>query len=111
MGSMVENEIATLRRGLEKIDGVSGTWFEWNLEGAEMVRTLVVEVEFDTDPDSEAFKADVLNEIGSLSLNTLIEASVTATRLKVVPKQTGRADRRAAAQGDSSLPADGSPEA
>jgi hypothetical protein len=47
--------IAAVRQHLEKIDGVSRTWFEWTLNGSEQLKTLVVEVDFDTDPNSPQF--------------------------------------------------------
>ena len=40
---------AVVRQHLENIDAVSRTWFELYLEGSALVRTLVVEVDFDTD--------------------------------------------------------------
>ena len=82
------NATVRLRQDLEKVDGVSATWFEWTLENSEMIRTLVVEVEFDTDPDAEGFKSDALHAVESLALNTLMDASMTTTHLKVVPKRT-----------------------
>ncbi|MDQ0391435.1 hypothetical protein [Labrys monachus] len=84
------DSIARLRRDLERIEGVCGTWFEWTLENSEMIRTLVVEVDFDTDPDSEAFGRDGLHEIESAALNVIMDASIPTTHLKVVPARGAR---------------------
>ena len=80
------NEIPAFRETLAKIEGISKTWFEWVLEGSEMVRTLVVEVEFDTNPDSEGFNEGAIGEIGSAALNELTVGNIPTTRLRVVPK-------------------------
>jgi hypothetical protein len=83
---IMASEIAPFRREVEKIDGVSRTWLEWNLENSEMIRMLVVEVDFDTDPDAEGFKRQALHDIESAALNVLMDAALPTTRLKVVPK-------------------------
>jgi hypothetical protein len=54
---------AIVRRHIEKIDGVSRTWFEWTAEDSTMVKTLVVEVSFDTDPNNESFRQGVIDAI------------------------------------------------
>jgi hypothetical protein len=55
---------AIVRQHLEKIDGVSRTWFEWSFDaGAHRIKTLVVEVNSDTDPTSSEFRENVLNAI------------------------------------------------
>jgi hypothetical protein len=41
---------AIVRKHIEKIDGVSRTWFEWISRDSAMAKTLVVEVEFDKRP-------------------------------------------------------------
>ena len=43
------NGKAIVRERVEKIDGVSRTWFEWLSRDSTMAKTLVVEIEFDTD--------------------------------------------------------------
>jgi hypothetical protein len=52
---MGEQEVAVVRRALARVPGVSRTWFEWTLEGDKQTKTLVVEVSFDTDPNSTKF--------------------------------------------------------
>jgi hypothetical protein len=51
------------KKSLERIDGVSRTWFEWVDEGAHLVKVLVVEVDFDTDPNSTEFDQSVIDAI------------------------------------------------
>jgi hypothetical protein len=45
-------DIAVVRQELAKHPEVSMTWFEWTLEDDHKLKTLVVEVKFDTDPTS-----------------------------------------------------------
>ena len=40
----MKTDIATVREHIEKIAGVSRTWFEWSLENSTWSKTLVVEV-------------------------------------------------------------------
>jgi hypothetical protein len=54
---------AIVRKHLEKIAGVSRTWFEWSFEAGRRLNTLVVEVTFDTDPNSSEFRGSVLSAI------------------------------------------------
>jgi hypothetical protein len=39
------------------------TWFEWSLEESTLLKTLVVEVEFDTDPNNPQCRRNVLDAI------------------------------------------------
>ena len=43
---------------------MSRTWLEWSFENSVWTKTLVVEVEFDTDPKSPEFRQDVIDTIG-----------------------------------------------
>jgi hypothetical protein len=78
---------SVLRQRVEQIDGVSRAWFEWILEDSTMAKILVVEVEFDTDPDGPRFRQSVLDAIE----NTTMELSKNDTtaivgHLRIVPK-------------------------
>jgi hypothetical protein len=50
---------AVVRQHIQKIAGVTRTWFEWTWEDSTWVKTLVVEVEFDTDPNEYEFRRAV----------------------------------------------------
>ena len=63
----MKKDIASVRQHIEKIAGVSRTWFEWSLENSTWSKTLVVEVEFATDPNTFGLQ-NVLNAIGNLAL-------------------------------------------
>ena len=76
---------ATVRQHVEKINGVSRTWFELNLEESALVRNLVVEVEFDTDPNNSHFSQNVLDAIVSTARGVL-ENETIVSHLKIVPK-------------------------
>jgi hypothetical protein len=78
--------IAIIRHHIEKITGVSRTWFEWSWENSLWVKTLVVEVEFDTDPNSYEFRRSVLDAIQDTACGVLGEETTMAvSHLKIVP--------------------------
>ncbi len=77
---------AVVRRHLEKIDGVSRTWFEWTLEDSALIKTLVVEVDFDTDPNTFQFRQNVLDAIQATATDVLEnETTMVVSHLRVVP--------------------------
>ena len=84
----MRNEMDALREILANIEGISKNWFEWSLDGSEMVRTLVVQVDFDTDPESKDFNADAISKIGSAALNVLSVGNIATTNIRVVPKKS-----------------------
>jgi hypothetical protein len=78
---------STIRDRVEKTDGVSRTWFEWVLHNAMMVRVLVVEVEFDTDPDNPRFRQSVLDAIEDIIIDESKNETISIEgHLKIVPK-------------------------
>jgi hypothetical protein len=52
-----------------------------------MVKTLVVEVKFDTDPNNTRFRRSVINAIHE-TVDAVLknETTMTVSRLKIVPK-------------------------
>ena len=56
--SGLRTDIAIVRQHVARIDGVARTWLEWDWEGDGLVKTLVVEVGFDTDPNSPGFRPE-----------------------------------------------------
>jgi hypothetical protein len=78
---------AIVRQHVEKIDGVSRTWFELTLKDEMLVRTLVVEVEFDTDPNCSGFRQSVLDAIKDTAVGVLAnETPMIVSDLKIVPE-------------------------
>jgi hypothetical protein len=78
---------AIVRERVEKIDGVSRTWFEWTSRDSTMAKTLVVEVEFDTDPNNSRFRQSVIDEIYE-TVDAVLknETTMIVSHLKIVPK-------------------------
>jgi hypothetical protein len=78
---------AIVRERVEKIDGVSRTWFEWTSRDSTMAKTLVVEVEFDTDPNNSHFRQSVIDEIYE-TVDAVLknETTMIVSHLKIVPK-------------------------
>jgi hypothetical protein len=75
---------AIVRQQIEKIAGVTRTWFEWAWEDSAWVKTLVVEVEFDTDPNEYEFRRSVLDAIEETARG--VETTMIMSRLRVVPR-------------------------
>ena len=83
----MEAGIAIVRRELSEHPQVSRTWFEWTHEEGGWLRTLVIEVTFDTDPNSPAFNAVALDEIEAIVRDVLANKTTMAVSyLRVVPK-------------------------
>lgn len=83
--------VAIVRQELAKLPSVSRTWFEWTFEDGGWLRTLLVEVRFDTDPNSPGFNAMALDDIEAAVRDTLTtKTTMTISHLRVVPK-TGAA--------------------
>jgi hypothetical protein len=78
---------AIVRQHVERIDGVTRTWFEWSREEEALVKTLVVEVAFDTDPNSPQHRPNVLDAIEDTVIEVLRnETTMAVTHLKIVPR-------------------------
>ncbi len=85
----MKGNIAIVREALSKLPDVSRTWFEWSWEDAMWVKTLVIEVGFDTDPNSSAFNQSTLDAIESTVIGVLTEdTTLIVSYLKIVPKST-----------------------
>jgi hypothetical protein len=88
---------AIVRQHLERIDGVSRTWFEWDSfewdsEETTLVKTLVVEVEFDTDPNNPQCRQNVLDAIRDTAMGVLKnDTTMSVSHLKIVPKSDSKA--------------------
>ena len=82
-------DVAAIRQKLSKVPGVSRTWFEWDWDSQQeaLVKALIVEVSFDTDPNSSKFNKFALDEIERTARGASTTMSVT--NLRIVP-----ADRR-----------------
>src|ERR1700733_13075337 len=82
----VKPDIAIIRHRLSMIDGVSQTWFEWELEDWTWNTTLVVEVDFDTDPHAPGFQPAVIEAIATAAIEFSKEKTkMVVNHLKVVP--------------------------
>ena len=78
---------AVVRQHIERIDGVSRTWFEWTLGEHGLEKTLVVEVDFDTDPNNEEHRGNVLDAIEGTAKEVLAnETTMAVSHLRIVPK-------------------------
>ena len=78
---------AGVRDAVEKVEGVTRSWFEWNLSRDVFTNVLVVEVDWDTDPNGgghRQFALDSIKETVAEFLDTKTTMGVHA--LKVVPK-------------------------
>ena len=87
----METDVAVVRQHIEKIQGVSRTWFEWSDEDGLMVKTLVVEITDDTDPNSPDFNRSLIDAIEDTAKGVLEhETTLIVSHLKIVPKRGKR---------------------
>jgi hypothetical protein len=64
-----------------------GRFVRDNPEDSTMVKTLVVEVSFDTDPNNESFRQGVIDAIRDTAGGVLEnETTMIVSHLKIVPK-------------------------
>jgi hypothetical protein len=61
----------------------------WNgLTGDNLLKVLVVEVDFDTDPNAAGFRQKVINAISSTTDDVLQnETSIAIDQLQIIPKR------------------------
>jgi hypothetical protein len=77
---------ATVRIEIERLDGVTRAWFEWIYEKGELSKTLAVEVNFDTDPNSLHFRQSVIDAIVNIAEAASERDTTTGVcRLRIVP--------------------------
>jgi hypothetical protein len=75
------------RLAVESIPEVTGTWYEWAL-GGEILKMLVVEVSFDTDPNSPECRRNVLEAMRGTVIGFLEkETTMIVSHLKIIPKR------------------------
>ena len=89
---------AMVRELVERIEGVTRTWFELEIEGHNRKKTLVVEVSFDFDANSAHFlraACDAIEETVAMVLRE--ENSNMVSKLKIV----SRAQQSAAKSADA----------
>jgi hypothetical protein len=79
---------AVVRWHVERIDGVSRTWFEFESDDkGALVKTLVVEVDFNTDPNSAECRREVIDAIESTVKDALAnETTMIVSRVRIVPR-------------------------
>ena len=85
---------AMVRELVERIEGVVGTHFELEIKGHNHKKTLVVEVDFDLDPNSSHFSRAKLESIEN-TFQTVIreENSEVVSKLKIVGRTSRSTDK------------------
>jgi hypothetical protein len=75
-----------VRKEVERLVGVMKAWFEWIYKKGELLKVLVVEVSFDTDPNSLHFRQSVIDVIFDTAKAALEEdTTMVVSRLRIVP--------------------------
>jgi hypothetical protein len=89
-------EKTSIRHRVESIAGVSRTWFEWAGADRSAAKVLVVEVSFDTDPNSSSFSGNTIEAIGKTYQEVNQEGlqiedarPVIISGLRIVPARSG----------------------
>jgi hypothetical protein len=84
--AVVADGKAIVRERVDKIDGVSRAWFGWLSRDSMMAKTLVVEIEYDTDPNNDRFRQSVIDAIYETVDSVLKdETTMTINHLRIVP--------------------------
>jgi hypothetical protein len=82
----MHSQTAIVIQAVAKLPGVSRAWFEWNLEPDGNSKTLVVEVNFDTDPNSSNYDPDAMADIAACIQETLAKRTpMLISWVRVVP--------------------------
>ena len=86
-GQAMQSAFAFIRQKLSKVPGVSRTWFEWewSREDNALAKTLIVEVSFDTDPNSPNHDPSALQEINRATQEASQKATMVINHLRIVP--------------------------
>jgi hypothetical protein len=85
-GTMSEDK-AVVRQHLERIAGVTRTWFELSHVGGALLKTLVVEISFDTDPNAASYNQAAIDSIFDTAKGVLTdETTMTVSDLRIVPR-------------------------
>jgi hypothetical protein len=100
-----------LRQRLSKAPGVSRTWFEWewSREDNALAKTLIVEVSFDTDPNSPNHDRSALQEMNRVAQEASHKTASVVTHLRIVPKVPSSGPTRMASPSALPLFADAMP--
>jgi hypothetical protein len=79
---------AVIRQKVSKVSGVSRTWleWEWSREDNALAKTLIVEVSFDTDPNSSNHDPSALRAINRVAQEASQMTNMVITHLRIVPK-------------------------
>jgi hypothetical protein len=78
---------ALIRLHIERIDGVSRTWIEWESADSDLTKTLVVEVDFDTDPINPTYRQNVMDAILDAARSLRDDTTMVVSALRIVPKE------------------------
>ena len=78
---------AIIRQEIEKISGVTRTWFEWELMNDGQACCLVIEVDRSTDPNAPDNFIGTLHEIERVTKRTLSAmTTMRINKVRVVPR-------------------------
>jgi hypothetical protein len=92
----MSHDKAMVRELVERIEGVTRTWFELEIEGHNRKKTLVVEVNFDLDANSAHFLRATCDEIEDTVATVLREEnSDVVSKLKIVNRAQQSVDKSA----------------
>jgi hypothetical protein len=94
--AFMSQDKALVRELAERIEGVTRTWFELEIEGHNRKKTLVVEVSFDLDANSAHFLRATCDAIEETVATVLREEnSDMVSKLKIVNRAQQSADKSA----------------
>jgi hypothetical protein len=79
---------AIVRQHLEKISGVDRTWIEFESDSSQgmLIKVLVVQVNFDTDPNNIHFRQNVIDAVEQTAKEVLSEGTMAISKLRIIPR-------------------------
>ena len=81
MFGLFKSKKSPIRQALEKSTNVRETWFEWCIEGDALIPELIVEFQWESDPQHPEFYRDGLEDI-----YRIVKATEPPTsRVRIIP--------------------------
>jgi hypothetical protein len=92
-GDYMRKDKALMRQHLERIEGVTRTWIEWDSSQGSMTKTLVVEVDFDTDPNAGGHHREIIDAVWDTARAVSKDTTMVFSSLRIVPRNRDNANR------------------
>lgn len=82
------SNVAVVRQRLNELEGVTASWFEWERRRGEssFTKTLVVEIDLDTDPNASGTLMSLIERVEEVIADALTnQTTMTISSVRIVP--------------------------